>query len=434
MLEQGVLPAAGGQSFVPTTKQDRIQALDVLRGFAVFGILLVNMLLYSAPAAYAHGNVWTSVPDRIARALVVLFAEGKFYALFSFLFGLGLAVQMSRAEARGISFVPLYVRRLTVLLIIGLLHAYLLWWGDILHIYALLGFWLLIFRKRAPKTILIWAGFFLLLPALILFVTGSIGMLRAMNPSGAPRSPAVVAAQRAKREGASKEIVNVYAKGTYDEIARQRVKDLRLEYSRMGLYAPHFFALFLLGLYAGRREIFRHAEAHLPFIRRVMWGGLIVGLCGNLLFALKVELASFGQPSPLNFLGNILFFLTAPALCFFYAASITLLFQQRIWRARLSPLAAVGRMALSNYLLQTLIGTTLFYSYGLGLYGTVGPAFCLLLSVVVFLVQIPLSLWWLRRFSFGPVEWAWRSLTYLKFQPLLIRRDFELQPTKTSKL
>jgi uncharacterized protein len=153
-----------------------------------------------------------------------------------------------------------------------------------------------------------------------------------------------------------------------------------------------------------------------------------------LLVALKVEMVSIGLRSPLNFWGNILFFLTAPALCFFYAAAITLLFQQRIWRERLSPLAAVGRMALSNYLLQTLIGTTLFYSYGLGLYGTVGPAFCLLLSVVIFLVQIPLSLWWLRRFSFGPVEWVWRSLTYLKLQPLLIRRDFELRPTESSKL
>jgi uncharacterized protein len=434
MTEQGAVRAAGGQALAPTTKQDRIQVLDVLRGFAVFGILLVNMLLYSAPASYAHGNVWTSVPDRIARALIVLLAEGKFYALFSFLFGLGLAVQMSRAEARGISFVPLYIRRLTVLFIIGLLHAYLLWWGDILHIYAVLGLWLLIFRKCAPKTILMWAGFFMLLPVLILIVTGSVGMFRARNASVAARPPDFVAAQRAKREAATKEAVRVYAKGTYDEIARQRVKDLMLEYSRMGLYGPHFFALFLLGLYAGRREFLRHAGEHLTLIRQVMWGGLVIGLCGNLLVALKVEMVSIGLRSPLNFWGNILFFLTAPALCFFYAAAITLLFQQRIWRERLSPLAAVGRMALSNYLLQTLIGTTLFYSYGLGLYGTVGPAFCLLLSVVIFLVQIPLSLWWLRRFSFGPVEWVWRSLTYLKLQPLLIRRDFELRPTESSEL
>lgn len=433
MTEQGALRAADELALEPTTKQDRIQVLDVLRGFAVFGILLVNMLLYSAPSSYAHGNVWTSAPDRITRALIVLFAEGKFYALFSFLFGLGLAVQMSRAEARGIRFVPLYVRRLTVLLVIGLLHAYLLWWGDILHIYAMLGFWLLLFRKRAPRTILIWAGFFMLLPTLILIITGSVSMIRARNSPAATRQPGVVAAQRERREAATREVVKVYAEGNYGQIMRQRVKELTLEYSRMGLYAPHFFALFLLGLYAGRRDFFRHVEAHRPFIRQVMWVGLIIGLSGNLLVALTVELVSLGQFSPLNFLGNILFFLTAPALAFFYAAAITLIFQQTIWRKRLSPLAAVGRMALSNYLLQTLIGTMIFYSYGLGLYGRIGPALCLLLSVVIFLVQIPLSVWWLRRFKFGPVEWAWRSLTYLKLQPLLVSHDLELLPTESFK-
>jgi uncharacterized protein len=412
---------AGAKSLGPVVDGERLELLDVVRGLAVCGILLVNMLLYSAPASFAHGGVWTSAADRLARGAIVLFAEGKFYSLFSFLFGLGLAVQMARAEARGARFAPLYLRRLTVLLLIGLIHAYLVWWGDILHIYAILGFWLLVFRKRAPGTILAWAAVCVLIPVL---TTGVLGVAATLRRAG----PTVV--RPAEGETQATETVRVYARGSYGEMGRQRVKELAQEYSRMGLHAPHFFALFLLGLYAGRRDLFRNVEAHLPFIRRVMWIGLVVGLPGSLLFALKVEMTSRGQALPLGVLPGMLHFICAPALGFSYAAALALLYRRPGWATRLSPLAALGRMALSNYLLQTLVGTTLFYSYGLGLYGRVGPALCLALAAGTILVQIPLSVWWLGKFRFGPVEWLWRSLTYLKLQPFLARRDFDLLPSE----
>ena len=421
---------AAGSAMGPAQVGERVELLDVLRGFAVFGILLVNVLFYSAPLAFAHGGQWDSAADRLARGAVVFLAEGKFYALFSFLFGMGLALQAERARSRGSRFVPLYLRRLAVLLLIGLIHAYLVWWGDILHIYALIGGWLLFFLKRTPKTILIWAVVCVLVPVLTLSLMGVASMSRRAEPAAA-RADAAAVQQRAG-DAQSAEAVRVYTKGSYVEMTRQRARELQQEYSRIGLYVPQFFALFLLGLYAGRRGIFRDVEAHLPLIRRVMWVGLCVGGFGSLLYALRVELATRGVPVPLGFLLGAFNFVIAPALGFGYAAALTLLYRRQVWRARLSPLAAVGRMALSNYLFQTLVGTTIFYGYGLGLYGRVGPAVCLAIAGGIYLVQIPLSVWWLGRFRFGPAEWAWRSLTYLKLQPLFARRDFALQPAETA--
>jgi uncharacterized protein len=116
-----------------------------------------------------------------------------------------------------------------------------------------------------------------------------------------------------------------------------------------------------------------------------------------------------------------------PALCFFYAAALTLLAQRERWKIRLAPLAAVGRMALTNYLFQSLVFTTIFNSYGLGLYGKVGPALILALAVLIFTLQIPLSVWWLRRFRFGPAEWLWRTLTYGKLQPMRVQQPVPLK-------
>lgn len=415
----------------PVSSEERLDVLDILRGFAVFGILLVNMPLYSAPASYMRANAWPSVPDHIAKGLIVFLAEGKFYSLFSLLFGLGLAVQMLRTEARGTRFVPLYLRRLTILLVIGLLHTLLLWWGDILHIYAVLGFWLLLFRKRQPKTLLIWAGTSLMISGLLFISFGGIAVFRTMRLPIEQRQQNA-AARRELRAAETSRAIQSYSEGSYVEVGRQRIKDLQAEYTGLAPYIPHIFAMFLLGLYAGRRGIFRDLPAHLPFIRRVMWVGLAIGLPGNLVFAtFKVELANAVQTFPLNVIVQILYLISASALCLFYASSITLLLQKRSWQERLAPLKAVGRMALSNYLLQTVIGVALFYSYGLGLYGKVGPAICLGLSVTIFLIQIVLSNWWLKRFHFGPVEWLWRSLTYLKPQRARLLGEFDLLPGKS---
>ncbi|MDQ3702102.1 MAG: DUF418 domain-containing protein [Chloroflexota bacterium] len=413
--------AAGARYPDPISGAERIQELDVLRGFAIFGILLVNMAFFSTPLIYdlMAGTVRFGAPyDRLATWLIRFLAEAKFYTLFSFLFGLGLFVQMSRAEARGVAFVPLYIRRLLVLLLIGLTHAFLVWSGDILVTYALLGFLLLLFRRRSPRALLWWATAMLAMP--LLFYALSTLALAAGGAS--PEAAAQI--ERSFRETATSNTaraeasVRAFGRGTFAEIMAQRTQDTLQSYAFLPLAAPNVLAMFLLGLYAGRRGVFRDIPGHLPLIRRVLVWGWGIGLAGNLLYATAQETTNRAVPTGLGLLAQAGQTLGAPALCLGYAAGLVLLMQQASWRHRLAPLAAVGRMALSNYLLQSLVCTTIFYSYGLGLFGQVGPAAGILLAIVIYLAQVPLSVWWLRRFQFGPAEWLSRSLTYLRRQPI----------------
>jgi len=156
--------------------------------------------------------------------------------------------------------------------------------------------------------------------------------------------------------------------------------------------------------------------------------GLAFGLLCNVAYTLLSELGNREGMTPLYFAGYAIEWLGVPPLSFGYAAIIVLLVRSPRWRRWLSPLAAVGRTALTNYLLQTLVCTTLFYGYGFGLFGKVGPAAGLLLSVAIYIAQLPLSVWWLRHFRFGPAEWLWRSLTYMRLQPMCLPRPRGLPP------
>ncbi|HEY3221043.1 MAG TPA: DUF418 domain-containing protein [Gemmatimonadales bacterium] len=396
-----------GNVIGPVLRQERIEAIDILRGVAILGILIVNMGLFSLP----EGTAVAGSTDR----LIYFFAQEKFKALFSFLFGLGLAVQMLRAEARGAHFLPLYARRLGVLFVIGVVHFLLLWDGDILHDYALLGVVLLLFRRSSPKTLLVGAGVLLAIPMLFFGITTYSSITGHVNPHV---KEWITYENGAEDDGTSDEFSDTYSRGSYAEIVTLRASELPRDMSP-DTDDAYVLAIFLLGLYAGRRRIFHDIPAHLSVLRRVQRWGLIIGVAGNAAFAVG---GSF-DPSPTRVLenvGRLCLVVAAPAMMLFYASSIILLTQRETWRRRLAPLAAVGRTALSNYLLQSLICTTIFYSYGLALFGKVGPSLGLLLTVTIFLIQIPLSVWWLRRFQFGPVEWLWRSLTYWQRQPMRV--------------
>ncbi|MBN1311188.1 MAG: DUF418 domain-containing protein [Anaerolineae bacterium] len=418
--------AAGTPSVLaPTARPERIEVIDILRGFAIFGILLVNMETLGAPIYefVEPATRWPSLVDQIATFAIRFFAENKFYSLFSLLFGLGLTIQMKRTEERGIRFVPLYIRRLLVLLVFGLLHAYLFWVGDILTIYGLLGFLLLLFRKAKPKTLLIWSVIVLLIPRLLYI--GSAGLITLANNS--PESAEIIAEQFAQQHASysatSIQATQVYSQGTFIEQTAQRVQDNLAMYTMMPFFMPGIFAMLLLGLYVGKRGILQDIPGHLELIRRVMIWGLVLGIIGNLISVVAGEFSSRIEPSWIGALSDIGTGVGAPALCLFYAAAIILLVQNPIWLRRLRPLAAVGRLSLSNYLFQTAVCTTIFYSYGLGLYGKIGPALGAVLAVVIYLVQIPLSVLWVRYFRFGPFEWLWRSLTYGHWQPMRIRTE-----------
>ncbi len=415
-------PSIKPDSVTPVQPSERIQFVDVLRGFALFGILFVNMELFSHPFQSLVLPADPASPwiDRAAIWLVHFLGEGKFYSLFSLLFGLGLALQMERVEARGGRFVPLYLRRLLVLFAIGAGHAFLIWVGDILLVYAVGGLILILFRKARPRTLLIWVVVLLAIPlALNGAATALIGAARAV-PEAAPEVERALAEVRASYVADAARANQVYATGTFAEVTAQRVYDY-VNFSLAGtLYALGFnvLAMFLVGLYFGQRRLLHDSDAHRPFFRRLLIWGLGLGLIGNALYATLIMPLARYEISPTLLAAIAAQGIGAPLLSLGYLSGLALLYARPAWRERLNVLAPVGRMALTNYLSQSIICTLIFYGYGLGLFGQVGTALGILLTIVIYGLQIPLSHWWLKRFRFGPAEWLWRSLVYLQAQPM----------------
>jgi uncharacterized protein len=404
-----------------TAPAERIEVVDVLRGFAMFGILIVNMEGLSSPGYRAEDGerLWTGLLDRIVESLILHGAAGKFMIMFTVLFGLSFALQMRRTAARGLPFLNLQARRLTALLLIGLAHAFLIWWGDILVGYALAGFLLLPFQRCRPRTILVWAI------ALNLLSFVELEVRTVQNLLGPPAESAGLGASTLREAPAppgslARAKLDAYGHGTLGDIARRRAQDF-LDHNR----EPYNIVLrrlsfFLVGLFVGSLGILRDLPGHRPLLRRVLAWALLVGVVTHVADLLLYQQ---GLPSWTRLLRLPVSIVHNPAMACVYSVALILLFQRPAWRARLSPLAAVGRTALSNYLLQSVVCTSLFYSYGLGLYGRLGPAAGLALTITIFALQVAVSGCWLRRFRFGPMEWLWRSLTYGRRQPLRLAAD-----------
>jgi uncharacterized protein len=408
MSETITAPVEARPEMTPVQLKERVEVVDVLRGFALIGVLMMNMTDfagYHAPLEMMGGI------SRIVLIFIMAFAQAKFYTIFSFLFGWGMSIQMRRAEQRGKRFAPLYVRRLLALLLIGLVHGILIWDGDILAIYAMLGFFLLLFRKSSDRTILLTVAIFLLIPVLISTPGPGETFREAYNELGDSWLQDLIAGYEA----------NVHTEGTYWEAVVHRFHAVRFGYSRAAYWVTHVLAMFLLGLYVGRRKIFENVSQNLPFVRKVMWVGLIVGGFFNAIFVYAttsqnsiipeqyVQLATRGART-----------VGSSILCLGYMAVIVLLFQHKEWKERLIPLAAVGRMPLTNYLTHSVVCTLVFYGYGLGLYGGLSPAITIILTFAIYRAQVWISSWWLARYRFGPAEWLWRSLTYGRLQPMSV--------------
>jgi len=305
------------------------------------------------------------------------------------------------------------------LLGIGAVHAFLIWVGDILIMYALLGFLLILFRKARPRTLLIWAIILLAIP--LLFSIGSTALVAVgrMVPEGAAQIDQAFAQAEAGYLADLARAYRVYAGGSFAEITGQRIYD----YSSLGLisfWALGFnvLAMFLVGLYFGKRQIFQDLAAHRPLFRKLLTWGLLIGIPGNALYATLIMNFPRFEPTWDLVLATVAQGIGAPLLSLAYLSALALLAERPVWGRRLKVLAPMGQMALTNYLLQSVICTLLFYSYGLGLFGKVGHAAGIGLTLVIYLLQIPFSRWWMQRFQYGPAEWLWRSLTYLKLQPM----------------
>jgi uncharacterized protein len=415
-----VISAWQREALTPVPAQERIATLDVLRGFALFGILTVNMLGFSWPVEMMmlRADFWDAPADVIADGAIQFLAEGKFYPLFAFLFGLGAALQMERAESLGAKFTGRFCRRLLVLLGFGLAHALLLWEGDILVWYAFCGFLLLPFRQRQPKTVLIWAFICLLLPALFILMIWVLLVGLSLIPEFAESIQEALTQEPEAYTWQLEESIRIFAQGSYAEIFAERFSNLLYMWMVGLFYVPTFFAMFLVGLYVGKRRLLQNFVANAGRIRQVLLWGLIIGVPANLFYAAGMAITDMTDVRFVWLLCHAVIIVGGPALSLAYAAAVVLLMQSEFWQRGLRCIATAGRMALSNYLLQSLICTTIFYSYGLGLFGSVGRATGLGLAILIYVVQVGISVWWLQRFQFGPMEWLWRTLTYGKRQPM----------------
>lgn len=406
----------------PTPPGERWGLLDVLRGLALFGVLAANMRGFAGPhyAYFRPELIWQTRLDFWVQALMDTFIQGKFITIFAFLFGIGFAMQVSRAEQRRASFAPVYTRRLLALILIGALHQLLFWWGDVLITYGLSGFLLVLFRKRKSKTILIWALALMLAP-----IAGGAGYVafrhfRPVAPQKAEANRKKVEEARSKQEAEMWKTVKVYQTGSFGEIYNERLGELWRQNQTQPFAVAMTLPIFMLGLLVFRRGILQNPEAHREELKKALIIGGVTGVPANVAATYIMHLTGgqmvAGPPGPLQLFGFLLFIFGRPALSMCYASAAALLFLYA--RRRMMTFAAIGRAALSNYLFQTVFCTTIFYGYGGGLFVNLHLAGLMVLSVAVFALQVPLSEWWLTRFRFGPTEWVWRSLTYGRLQAM----------------
>lgn len=395
---------------VPVSVSERILFVDVLRGMALFGILAANMRAFFAPLdAYDQiGVLYHSRADVIAQAFIDAFVQGKFISIFSFLFGMGFAIQMSRAEARGARFMGFYPRRLLALALFGLIHGVLIWAGDILLTYAFSGAILLLFRKRQQKTLLWWAGGLFALP--IALATAFLGLYfsRFHRPWMDPKPPDL------KKLHA---VIDIYAHGTVRQILAQNWVEWKqaLPYTLFAIYAV---ALFLLGMWVWRAGIAQRLEEYRPVLERACAWCIPIGLIMSMYVATVRSAVPRGTVSLWGWSAAILWLPGAHILSAGYVSGLALIFLRERARRILLPFAAVGRMALTNYLLQSVLCTLFFYHYTTGLYGRLGPAMGFVPTLILYGAQVVFSNWWLNRYRFGPMEWLWRGMTYGKFPSL----------------
>jgi uncharacterized protein len=399
-------PAVAG----PVRPAERILTLDIIRGFALLGIFVMNMPYMSGSFhAGADGAVlWPAWWDQAALRIRDVLFDGKFNSMFSFLFAIGFTIQLARLEQRQPgSFTAIYVRRVLLLLLFGLIHACLIWAGDVLHIYALFGLLLLLIRGWSDRTIVGAIGMCLLYPSFV-----SALRLLTRSSEDVERLVAVEQAHEASNNAA-------FGAGSFLDAAVESTRETILFYTDPTALPFTFWfyvtiaTTMLLGLLAGRHQWIQRANEHLPLVRRVQWWSLLAGVgCGVVVAIGNVVTEPF-TPSPLKILTSTCYAVARVSLMMFYVATIVRLAANERWRRRLRPIAAAGRMPLTNYLLQSVIGTFIFYGWGLGLWGQVGYALQLALAFAVFfLLQVPLSVWWFRHFSYGPMEYVWRVLTY----------------------
>lgn len=379
----------------PVSLRERVHFLDIVRGFAMLGIIIVNyFLIVDSVKGFEMAS------DDGLRNLVSLFADGKFVTLFSFLFGVGFMIFMDRAAQRVESPNKLFTRRLSILLGFGVLHITFVWVGDILAFYAVTGFLLLAFYKRTPKTMLRW----IIALIVIQFLTPVFTMMYNFINTAAPEMPKFAEFALSSHNSGL----------TYLESIGSRWADMGTMVASSFSMVYSMFLMFLLGMYFVKMGFFKDMESKKPVWKRIWIISTIAFLItqsSSMLLGMLIPFDSMQWMEISSVLGQnggltgSMFYMSTLAMLFLHVPQL---------RGVLMIFTKVGRMSLTCYLLHSIIGTILLLGYGFGLADQIQSAGTFMIGLAVYVVLIIFSTLWLKRFKYGPMEWIWRKLTYGK--------------------
>jgi len=386
------------EKWAPIEDSERYTLLDLIRGFALVGVLLVNLLYFFRIPLFAHILHFHSHPGQINHTIDLLtaeFVEFKAFGLFALSFGIGVAIQAERAKLRGVIVEFFLLKRFLILLVFGMAHMVLVANVDILALYAVCGL-VMIATVRLPAPVLAPIGL-----ALIYLPQPFSGF-----PKLAPASTWRAFVADANR---------IYSTGSFGSILEFRWLETKaLIFPLLANVGPETLGLMLIGVAAWRFGMIRKARRYRPLLLSI---SVVAGAIGLINTTATVLPRSLGM-APLNF-GFVHVFGDRVPMVFAYAAALIAWDPQGKSAQRTAPVAAAGRMALTNYLMESIVFAFLFYGYGFGLFGKLSPLTATVLGVAFYACQLGFSVWWLRRFRFGPFEWVWRSLTYGHRQPML---------------
>lgn len=398
----------------PVEASKRHIILDALRGFALLGICMANFpefSLYSFLSDGAKTQMPTSACDYWTQYFLTLFVDGKFYTIFSLLFGVGFSIIINNVAQRGGNAFAVFYRRMFFLMLIGFAHLMLIWSGDILMLYAIMGMILPLFLKASDKALLWCAGILLFLPVILDFIIEAAGI--------SPSAPIVEWQwEYCDRYGITEQNFPYWLRDahSYKEVHQFLIQGaiVRLQEFVDGHRWFKVLGLFMIGLYIGRHRLYADLEGNKKRLLKVAKWGLYVGLPLSCWYAFD---SMSGHPCGLG-VHSLAYFLSVYLTSFGYVAAICLLYLRAknalIWKT----LAYSGRMALTCYIGQSLLGMIIFYGTGFGFGADTGLIIVEIIAISVFIFETAFSALWLSLFRFGPLEWIWRCLTYLRLFPL----------------
>jgi uncharacterized protein len=403
-------------SHVPTAPSQRLLLPDALRGFALLGILMVNMAGFQWPISQMLlGPRIEGVADTVTWTAVRVLFEGKFYVMFSLLFGLGFWQIMNRAAEKLPSVgIRVFLRRVGWMLLLGVTHITLLWPGDILLVYSLAGLLLLLFRNCGNRCLITWAVVLAMVPTVLTLGLAALMALANLTPEGRAEVEKVGLEAQQQTETMVARASETYQSGSFAEMVAMRWT----EYSSMSgmiiVFLSVVLALFLVGIVAGRKGYFAKNAGDDRLTRKGLVFGAALGVPLSVAYVATYSHVDYSIVNLWTVSNLTLHTFGGVTLAWFYISVFRWILKRGLFRPVIESLAKVGRMSLSNYLLQSVICIFIFTNYGLARIGTLSQLEGVLLVILIFAIQVVLSRLWMARFRYGPMEWISRWVAYGK--------------------